>query len=58
MTRLRFSDGVEFDTSGPLRVERRPDGYYLVGQGYLIPCDDETEAQRLLVELANPKGTA
>ena len=33
MTRLRFSDSVEFDTSGPLRVERRPDGYYLVGRG-------------------------
>lgn len=33
MTKLRFSDGMEFDTSGPLRKERRSDGLYIVGEG-------------------------
>ena len=41
---LRFSDGEEFDTSGPLRAEERFDGWYVVGNGMLIPVDSEEEA--------------
>ena len=41
---LRFSDGVEFDTSGELRPEYRFDGWYVVGQGMLIPVSSEEEA--------------
>ena len=39
MARLTFSDGVSFDTSGPLRVEWRADGYYVVGHGMLCAVD-------------------
>lgn len=41
---LRFTDGETFDTSGPLRKERRSDGWYVLGQGLLIPVRDEEEA--------------
>jgi hypothetical protein len=27
MSKLKFSDGEEFDLGGPLRVEERSDGY-------------------------------
>ena len=38
MSTIKFSDGVEFDTSSPsYRVVRKPDGYYVVGRGKLIP---------------------
>lgn len=36
---MRFSDGVEFDTTGPLRVEHRHDGWYVVGEGSLAAVD-------------------
>jgi hypothetical protein len=48
MSKLRFSDGMEFDTSGPLRKERRSDGLYIVGEGILIPVKDDEEADRYL----------
>ena len=48
MSRLRFSDGEEFDTSGPIRKEERYDGWYVIGDGKLIPVRDEEEADRLL----------
>jgi hypothetical protein len=34
---LKFNDGEEFDTSGDFRVEERSDGFYVVGEGSLIP---------------------
>ena len=40
---LKFSDGEEFDTSGPLRVEKRNDGWYIIGEGKLIPVRSETD---------------
>lgn len=45
MTRLRFNDGEEFDTSGEPRIELRYDGVYVVGRGFLIPVEDEDEAR-------------
>lgn len=30
---LKFSDGMQFDTSGLLRIENRSDGLYVVGKG-------------------------
>jgi hypothetical protein len=41
---LKFSDGEEFDTSGPLRPEKRFDGWYVIGNGMLIPVDSREEA--------------
>ena len=48
MSILRFTDGEEFDTSGPIRKELRQDGWYVIGDGKLIPVRDEEEADQLL----------
>lgn len=45
MGTLRFSDGVEIDTSGPLRPLKLRDGWYVVGQGTCCPVDDLAEAR-------------
>jgi hypothetical protein len=48
---IKFSDGMSFDTSGPLRITRRWDGYYVVGEGTLIPAEDAEAARVLLREM-------
>jgi len=55
MSRLRFDDGIEFDTDGPLRIEERHDGLYVVGNGMLCPCESREAAERLLAELRETK---
>jgi len=54
MSKLRFSDGEEFDTSGPLRKEERSDGWYVIGEGHLIPVRSEEDADTLLINLLPP----
>ena len=51
MSKLKFSDGEEFDTSGPLRKEERRDGWYVIGRGMLIPVESREAAERLLQKL-------
>lgn len=51
MAKIKFTDGIEFDTSGQLRSEERSDGWYVVGQGRLIPVNSEEEAKRLIKRL-------
>ena len=47
MSTIKFNDGVEFDTSSPTyRVVRKPDGYYVVGRGMLMPVEDRDEGWR------------
>ena len=41
---LRFSDGEEFDTSGPWRAEKRSDGWYVLGHDTMAPADSYEEA--------------
>jgi hypothetical protein len=36
MSKLKFNDGEEFDLSGPLRVELRYDGYYVLGENMMM----------------------
>lgn len=48
---LTFSDGMTFNTSGPYRVVRRRDGWYVVGQGMLMPVTDREDGQQVIVEL-------
>jgi hypothetical protein len=50
MGKLSFSDGIEIDTSGELRLLELYDGWYVVGEGLLIPVDSEEEG-RDMVEL-------
>ena len=49
--RLRFSDGVEFDLSGDLRVVHRRDGWYVVGRGMLIPVANREEGDRTVAQM-------
>ena len=39
MSSLRFSDGMTINTGGELRVIRKSDGYYVVGEGTCAPVD-------------------
>ena len=45
---IKFSDGMEFDTSGPLRIESRSDGLYVIGEGMLIPVNSYEEAEEII----------
>lgn len=47
---LKFSDGMEFDTSGKLRITSRSDSLYVVGQGMLIPISSRKEGNDLIAE--------
>ena len=51
MSILRFSDGVTINTDGPLRITRKRDGLYVVGEGMCMPVDSHEEGMRLIVEL-------
>jgi hypothetical protein len=48
MSLLKFSDGVTIDTSGPLRTLELSDGFYVVGQGMLIPVDSQEQALEII----------
>jgi hypothetical protein len=48
---MRFSDGLEFDLTGELRVERRKDGYYVVGRHMLCPVKDMQDGLALITEI-------
>jgi hypothetical protein len=55
---LIFSDGVEIDTSGPLRPLHLHDGWYVVGGGMLIPVDSLQQARDEIAAMkAIDKGT-
>ena len=57
MSTIKFSDGVEFDTSSPTyRVVRKPDGYYVVGRGMLMSVEDRDEGWRTIDELLASEG--
>jgi hypothetical protein len=49
MSILKFTDGEQFDTSGPLRKEKRYDGWYVIGKGVLIPVSSEKEAENYIL---------
>ena len=51
MSMLRFTDGESFDTSGPIRKEERYDGWYVLGDGKMIPVRDEEEADKVIARL-------
>ncbi len=55
MSILKFSDGESFDTSGPLRKEERKDGWYILGNGLLIPMTDERAADNYLDTAGQPQ---
>ena len=57
MDNIRFSDGVSFNTESlTFRVVRKPDGYYVVGRGMLMPVEDRDEGWRIIDELLAAEG--
>ncbi len=48
---LRFTDGVTIDSSGELRVIRLQDGYYVAGQGMLMPVGSYAEGMELIRDM-------
>jgi len=50
MSQLKFSDGMIFNLSGPLRVELRSDGYYVVGQGMMMAVDTLEQGQKVITD--------
>jgi hypothetical protein len=48
---LRFSDGISVNTSGELRPLELPDGWYVVGEGKLIPVKNKEEAKSLIMSM-------
>lgn len=48
---IKFSDGMEFDTEGELRIERRFDRLYVIGKGMLIPVDSIEEAHAVIKDM-------
>lgn len=55
MSNLNFSDGVSVKTDGPLRRLKLKDGWYVVGEGCMIPCADSEDATKTLEEMKNEK---
>jgi hypothetical protein len=48
MGTLKFSDGIEIDTSSEFRLLELYDGWYVVGEGKLIPVKNEEEGFLIL----------
>lgn len=46
--RIRFNDGMTFDRSGPLRLTKRRDGWYVIGEGLLCPIDSPEEGRTFI----------
>ena len=50
MSKLTFTDGESFDLSGPLRLEERFDGWYVLGNNRMVPVSSQDEGIRLIDE--------
>lgn len=48
MTKLTFTDGQSFELDSKPHIEERADGLYVIGKGFLIPCNSEKEAKDIL----------
>ena len=51
MSKLTFTDGESFDLSGPLRLEERYDGWYVLGNGRMIPVASQDAGNILITQL-------
>jgi hypothetical protein len=48
MSKIKFNDGITIDMSGTMRIIKKVDGFYIVGQGISCPVDSIEEGQRLI----------
>ena len=53
MSKLKFSDGEEFDLSGELRTEERIDGWYVLGENKMMAVNSQSEGLKLIETLKN-----
>ena len=56
MSNLRFTYGMSFDMSGPLRLTVRSDGMYVIGNGMLVPVRDAQEGRQLIENITKTEG--
>lgn len=54
MTKLTFTDGQSFELDTKPHIEERSDGLYVIGNGFLIPCNSDEEAKRILKRMLEP----
>lgn len=50
---LKFTDGEKFDTSGRPRIEKRYDGLYVLGNGFMVPVNDFKDGLKSLGIISN-----
>jgi len=50
---IKFSDGVEVNTSGPLRSLRLSDGWYVIGEGMMTPMLGPEECKTFIDNYPN-----
>ena len=48
MSMLKINDGETFDLSGPLRLEKRKDGLYVVGENRMMAVNDALEGKKYI----------
>jgi hypothetical protein len=48
MSKLTFTDGETFDLSGPLRLEKRADGWYVLGENRMMAVNDVNEGNKYI----------
>jgi hypothetical protein len=48
---IQFNDGVNINTDGEYRIIKLKDGLYVVGHGFLCPCNSQEEAESILADL-------
>lgn len=53
MAKLKFDDGVEIDVDGEFRTLKLRDGWYVRGNGVLLPAIDKAEADEMVAMLNN-----
>ncbi len=55
--KLKYTEGIEIDTDGPFRILNLRDGWYLAGEGLLIPLKNEQEGLDYLEQIAKVMGS-
>lgn len=48
---VEYHDGKMIDSSGPLRVVHRGDGYYVVGNGLCCPVDSAADGEKVIEDI-------
>jgi hypothetical protein len=48
MSKLTFTDGESFDLSGPLRLEKRADGWYVLGENRMMAVNSVSEGNKYI----------